>query len=436
LALSGIVLATACSESPTIATREPALQHRASIIPGRLPLDPDEYLAQMADRIPGFAGFYVRDGTLILRLKGLAVGPADVVALSQALRADPDAGRFHRLRVLLDKAPMQIEPSRYDARELWQFKVAALAGLFIPGVRSLDLDESRGVLRIGISNAGVTASVEARASTLGIPGDALVTEVTEPVQLMTGLRDRIRPVPAGVRIDPDDSAEVIICTVGVNALTSQGWGFVAAAHCSQQFGGVQGTDIYQEEVGYGNLIAAEIADPELWSPGSMNCPDSVDGHALAGCRASDAAFFGYIASSIPDSFTVARTLGSSGSVTIDPNHPRFLVGGASWDYPYQGMDVHKIGSTTGWTTGEVTQTCVYTYSADSILRMCSALTDLDANTGDSGAPVFTWDGSSSDIEIVGILWGGVPYSTMLYSPWLLVAFELEQELGEELQIVY
>ncbi|MDH4044373.1 MAG: hypothetical protein OEW06_07935 [Gemmatimonadota bacterium] len=173
-AVAATVLALGCSESPTDTLRRRVLQPRVSSSAREVPPHPDEYLAKMADRIPGYAGFYVRDGTLVLRVKGGVVDAARATAVRQALRADPDAGRFQHLTRLLDEAPVQFEPSRYDARELWGFRVLASQRVFRNGVHRLDLDETRGVIRLGIASAGDMEEVAARVAAAGIPSDAVV----------------------------------------------------------------------------------------------------------------------------------------------------------------------------------------------------------------------------------------------------------------------
>lgn len=241
------------------------------------------------------------------------------------------------------------------------------------------------------------------------------------------LQDRSRPVPGGVQTEVD-----IVCTVTANAyvVQSEAWGFLTNSHCTSYYGFASGEAAYQHVNGVGNVIGWELVDPALWSPGWGLCPSS-----SAGCRYTDAAFFAYESDTLADGFTLARTMGSNGSRTVNPNIPRFVVAGASPSLPYVGMEVHKIGRTTGWTVGEVTGTCVYREpDEDGIGRLCNAVTDLDAAGGDSGSPVFVWDGSASWVVLVGILWGGVPYTEMVYNPYVYIQLEIESELGSE--VVY
>ena len=76
-----------------------------------------------------------------------------------------------------------------------------------------------------------------------------------------------------------------------------------------------------------------------------------------------------------------------------------------------GTQVNKIGRTTGWTQGNVVQTCVNTnVSGTNITQLCQTFVQAPNNavvvgSGDSGSPVFRLTGGSS-VQLVGILWGG------------------------------
>lgn len=83
------------------------------------------------------------------------------------------------------------------------------------------------------------------------------------------------------------------------------------------------------------------------------------------CRTSDAALieitisasnwdFGYLARPINRAVGVA----SAGSITIDGSNPKLSLIGTSNLY-FVGDTLEKIGQQTGWTAGEVTQSCVY-----------------------------------------------------------------------------
>jgi hypothetical protein len=368
---------------------------------------------------------------MVLRIKEAGVVAVTAAALREALSGDPDILRFHGWGQGLADAPVQLEPASYDARELWGFRVRALRHVFGGTVHRLDLDETEGVIRLGVADAGDISDVRRRVAAAGIPVDAVVIEVRPRADRQETLQDRLRPVPAGVQIDLEDAGGY--CTLGVNAWMpeSEAWRFLTCSHCTSVFGAANGEAAWQNEEGSGNFIAQEVLDPPLWDPGVGSCPSS----GVIGCRYTDAAFYVYQSSSYPDSLTIARTTSSSGSYTIDANHPRFAVGGPDIEYPTESMEVHKIGRTTGWTTGEVTETCV-DIEADDIVTFCSYVTDYESLGGDSGSPVFTWDGSSFSVELIGLHWGGFQGTEAYFSPWLFIQIEIEGELQEQLIYAY
>lgn len=125
IAVTTTALAIGCSDSPTSTPGRQGPQAGFSAARPERPPHPDEVMANIADRIPGFAGFYMRGGTLVLRVKATEANALTADALRQVLRADPDVGRFHGwIRALAD-APVELEASRYDARELWEFRLRA-----------------------------------------------------------------------------------------------------------------------------------------------------------------------------------------------------------------------------------------------------------------------------------------------------------------------
>jgi hypothetical protein len=72
----------------------------------------------------------------------------------------------------------------------------------------------------------------------------------------------------------------------------------------------------------------------------------------------------------------------------------------------QGQEANKIGRTTGWTYGTVTETCVDVLaSGTNHIRLCQSIVDAGVNSGDSGSPVFALR-RGSDVTLLGILWGG------------------------------
>ena len=118
--------------------------------------------------------------------------------------------------------------------------------------------------------------------------------------------------------------------------------------------------------------------------------------------------------------SLARTTGpNNGSITINGSFTITGEGSAT-----VGQTVNKVGRTTGWTQGLVTNTCVNTgVSGSNIVQLCQTFVSAGVGGGDSGSPVFR---GTSSVTLVGILWGGNSSGTQfVYSP----IANIEQELG-------
>jgi hypothetical protein len=91
-----------------------------------------------------------------------------------------------------------------------------------------------------------------------------------------------------------------------------------------------------------------------------------------------------------------------------------------------------VGRTTGWTQGNVTQSCVNTsVSGSNVVQLCQTFV-RDPNGavvvggGDSGSGVFRLTGGDN-VELVGILWGGSSDNKLfVFSP----LEGIQKELGQ------
>jgi len=90
-----------------------------------------------------------------------------------------------------------------------------------------------------------------------------------------------------------------------------------------------------------------------------------------------------------------------------------------------GDVANKVGRTTGWTQGVITNTCVNTgVSGSNIVQLCQNFVSAGVGAGDSGSDVFLDTGSG--VRLLGVLWGGNGAGTQfVYSP----IANVEQELG-------
>ena len=93
------------------------------------------------------------------------------------------------------------------------------------------------------------------------------------------------------------------------------------------------------------------------------------------------------------------------SVAIDTVNPVIRIV-ATRDYIIVGEELDKVGVRTGWTYGDVEETCVdYDNWWDRVRMLCNGKIRLKAGNNDSGAPVFQYDSIAGSARLVGILWG-------------------------------
>jgi hypothetical protein len=397
LLVSAVIVSSACQDQsqptgPTSSSPEPDLRQAAQ---GQ----PDDPIA-LGRTVPGFGGFYFdAAGAPTVYLREPSRRGAVAAALAPYFQAEGvDPSRLQVLRGDFD----------YTQLEQWFAKVSP-AALAVPGAVFADLDEASNRLRIGVEHGAAEAAVRSAIARLGVSAEAVIVEQTEPIELKATLRDKVRPVLAGLQINFTQ----YVCTLGFNATKSGQNSFITASHCTTKRSAVDGTKYYQPLASTsGSFIATEVADPPFFTGGA--CPGGRK------CRYSDAARAAY-ASGV--SFTRGRiektTSVNTGALTISGYFSITSEGGGS-----VGNTANKVGRTTGWTKGTLTNTCVNTnVSGSNITLLCQNWVNARVSGGDSGSPVFI---GTSSVKLAGILWGGNSSgTTFVYSP----IGRIEQELG-------
>jgi hypothetical protein len=347
----------------------------------------DREMALMNQEIPGFGGlFYDREGFANVFL----TDPDDARALDQL---GPD------VRVLQGEF-------QFNELRAWRHELRS-AVLGLPGVVTLDVDESTNRVRVGVDRqAAPNASrrVARQVAQLGIPGHAVVVEAADPIYQLVTLRDQLRPVPGGVQIHFGN----FLCTLGFNAVRSGVEGFVTNSHCTNKQGGVESTQYFQPVSPA--AIAIETVDP-TYRKNIAGCPRGKN------CRYSDSAFARYDSTSLDQFARIARPVSVNlGSLEINATSPTFAI--TSTSSSSVGQTVNKVGRTTGWTAGVVDATCVdVSVSGSNIAQLCQDIVLAGVGGGDSGSPVFA-DSGSGNVSLRGILWGGNNAGTLfVYSPF-------------------
>lgn len=394
VAVAALVAAAACSDSTSPTSREPLPVLQTAQAPD---------LATLARSVPGFGGLFLDHGVPTVYL-------TDVSKRGTAERA---LGAFAQSRGVA-AAEIRVLQGKYAYGDLDRWSQAVSYEAFEQsGVVFVDLDEAANRVLVGVERGASHANVRSLAARLGVPAAALVTREVDPIQYAATLRDQVRPVVAGLQINFGN----FLCSIGFNAVSGGQNSFVTASHCTNKQGGVEGTQYFQSLASQpSSFIGTEVADPAYQRNLTAACPKGKL------CRFSDAARAAYAAGV---SFTlggIAQTSGpNNGSLTIAGTFNVTSEGNA-----IVGDVANKVGRTTGWTQGVVTNTCVNTgVSGTRIVQLCQTFVSAGVGGGDSGSDVFGLTGESS-VRLLGILWGGNSAGTQfVYSP----ISNVEQELG-------
>ena len=396
---------SACQESPTPTAPDDVLPNARAQSAEEQDLPP---AAEFARRVPGFGGIFLsQDGTPTVYLtRGSSRVPAEQM-LSGYLAARG-----------LSTAAVRVLEARYGWNQLERWQQAATEdALALPGAVFVDDDETTNRVRIGVESLGAMGAVRAATARRGIPDDAVIVERSAPIVQVATLRNVVdRPVRAGVQINFPG----FLCSVGFNATAGGKKSFITASHCTTKQGGVESTPYWQPlQSVNGTQIAVEVADP-VYVKGGSGCPLGKR------CRRSDSSRAAYLNGNNQALGLIAKTSGANngslsitGSFTITSNDCSTIGGCLS-----VGTTVNKIGRTTGWTAGKITNTCVNVgVSGTSIVQLCQTIVSAGVGAGDSGADVFRT--TSTGVKLAGILWGGSSDGKVfVFSPFGNITSEL------------
>jgi len=301
-----------------------------------------------------------------------------------------------------------------------------------------DVDEASNRIRFGVADATAAAAVRSIVKLAGIPASAVVIEQRAPIRPLVALTDEVRPLQGGLQINFLHAAGVstvsLICTLGFNAVIDGVSSYITNSHCSQVEGGSETpTEYYQplmdpdgdRMVNPENLIAIEAHDPHWFI--SLDCPFS----PAFQCRWSDASRAAYTSAAAAEAKLgrIAKTVRQSTSLTdIVLDIDGFFTIKGEQARGVVGEVAHKVGRTTGWTSGTTTATCVDVIALGTThIRLCQEFVSGVSNSGDSGSPTFRRRGGPNVI-LLGVLWGGSVDEAnpeFVYSPM----FGIERELG-------
>jgi hypothetical protein len=241
-------------------------------------------LAQIA---PSSAGFVLDSisGDVIVAV----TNPAEGERVRRAIRAWPAVSRrLDRARLKHPRADIKIRPATYTFLQLKEWRDRLNEALMLPGVYSLDLDENRNRVVLGIDQGANRQVIRRLAGNVGVPEPALLLEIDEPAVAQSTLTDSIRPIAGGTKIAYDSLGTPLACSLGFPALYNGSMAFLTAAHCSRLEFGLDSTRQYQprQPITHADsinlLIGFEVAN---YSP--QPCPPGVSGS----CVLADAAVY-------------------------------------------------------------------------------------------------------------------------------------------------
>jgi hypothetical protein len=364
----------------------------------------DDQFADVGRAAPGFGGMFLGGGALNVYLVDHAQRAAARRAIEAAFGADAvSAGGVHFLAA----------DYSFNQLKAWQGRANALFEL--AGVVTTDVDEAANRVAVGVETASAARAVAKELAAAGIPAGAVRIDVVGQIHALATLRDKVRPLFGGLQIRFDG----FLCTLSYNATSAtQGDGFVVNSHCTTNRGTVDGTLYYQplDQVA-DQFIGTEVLDPPFFQR-TNGCPRGKL------CRWSDSAYASRASGVTATRGALAKTTGANnGSIEIAGS---FSVGSELVGNATVGTTLNKVGRTTGWTQGSVTNSCVNTgVSGSRIVILCQDFVSAGVGGGDSGSPVFRIV-SGDTVQLSGTLWGGNSAGTsFVYSPMT----NIERELG-------
>ncbi len=364
---TGVVIGSACHGAPIGDTVPQAPSAPAPLPSANL----DELFDMVAAVVPEFGGVYVEDGKLKVVL-------TDTAAFDPALAALDDVFGEHRPAEFL---PEPVE-GRFGFGELMGWRALSEEMLYLPVVTSVGVDERQNAIKVGVANLADRDQVLNLAAVLGVPAEALVVEevpLAEPFALKDELQQTERPLRGGLQIQSSGT-----CSLGLVVKRGGVLGFLTNAHCTSNLTQVDGDLFFQSMVAANTWVGTETVEGRFFGIG---CPGFL-------CTEADVAFV-----QISPNVTGRRGM-IRGSGGVNP------IVQLEAPISFQGMQLAKTGRTTGFSQGEVTDTCETVKLNNNNIYICQNKVDAQSDGGDSGSPVYRFTGSVSGVELHGLLWGG------------------------------
>ncbi|MDJ0825461.1 MAG: hypothetical protein QNJ16_08155 [Rhodobacter sp.] len=399
----------------------------------------DDYLAATAEIAPGFAGLYVDDGTLVIRIASKGQEP-DTEQQRQVFAALDQA--FGRSLDRFAEAPRRFEAAQTPIKPLLAARAALDAQAAKLGLTYSDVDERRGLIVMGLHREADDAPFWTAVEQTGLDRGFVELRRMGMPALRARVDDRVRPLVGGLKIRGK-----LRCTLGtvVEIVDTGEIGFLTASHCSNRLFEVDGRNFKQPGSGFGgtNDIGEELADP----PADLSHPACT----VDQCRYGD---INLVQIGDNDTASVGRIarIGNWGGFTISSVDADYdLVGMVL--FTLEGEVLTKVSAETGKTAAVARGTCsnlphpglrnstgtfrlICQYSADASANVGGGVTPINLE-GDSGSPVFTLNaGTAAHTSVLhGIMWGelegptGFEGDMYVYSPIFQNYADLYAEVG-------
>ncbi|MDE2762094.1 MAG: hypothetical protein OXQ94_04490 [Gemmatimonadota bacterium] len=390
-------------------------------------LGEDPHMVALALDIPGFGGYWYESpgGRLVVALTADA-GEGGFPAARRAVLARFAADVTHASPLAsgwIEPPPEVVERVvEHSFIELARHRARLRSALFaIPEVVSLAVDEELNRVVIGLEDPSAEEAVLALVAELAVPAEVVSFLQGSRIRMPGADFGRWSPHPspsggsagvtlngptadgklrAGYQVQADGGSA---CTLGFTAVLEDGsLVFVSNSHCSKTPWITDSGDWGQPDTN--NLVGLEIYDPR---------PSRCGGNF---CRHSDAAL-------MEVSTDVSIALGEIGRTerrdrncrigsfdifvewctrVVDPENPTIRIASVRTGSTKKDV-LDKIGPTTGWTWGLVTETCEDRRGETGVVITCGDQVDFVTGSGDSGAPVFQY--RHGNAEFRGIVYG-------------------------------
>lgn len=365
----------------------------------------DEVQAEWLAEVPGYAGWWVDDGMI-------------VVALTSAAKGDAE----ERIRNLIpvEGLPTVRRNAKYDFAELLRWQ-----GLLDLGLKgdwiSVDIDEVQNRLELRVRTLAGVGEHQERARTAGIPDDALLVELADPITPLSTLRDAFNQIPGGAKIT-DEADYGYSGTLGVNVKVDgfRGFALTAGHVAGGPFSVPLGFhSVWQPTIGGSSKELKEVRDDAPYYIPSTGCTGS--------CRWSEMSILEYQNPNHAGDGKIARTsyvnnygTDSDGSVDVVGSWSIRRARMAPSVFLWTGAHVEAVGQTSGWVHGPVTQTCT-NFNYLGVVVLCQDLLAGYMNSGDSGSPVFSAGSGaghpSTTVDFEGIVWARLTNGHTVFSSW-------------------